>query len=184
MTTITIDGVKGYVSNGQAYYYLRKSGERILDPDTKKPIDPRTDLAAFVARVEAMKRTLAAQPAPAKAGTLLALIEAWRGIPGTDGRPKRDPSPEWQKLKPATQASYERMIDPERGRARHRAEGQAGRDRLQQRLHGPRAGRPRGRHHRGRVHARRPHPAQRPRRQGAAASGRHGDEGLIKEELT
>lgn len=115
MTTIMIAGVKGYVSNGQPYYYLRKTGERIVDPVTKQPIDPRTDLAAFAARVEAMKRALVSQPAPAKAGTLLALIEAWRGIPGTDGRPKRDPSPEWQRLKPATRTSYERMIDPEHG---------------------------------------------------------------------
>ena len=51
MTTIRISGVKGYVSNGTAYYYLRATGERILDPATKNPIDPRTQLEVFVDRV-------------------------------------------------------------------------------------------------------------------------------------
>jgi integrase len=63
-----------------------------------------------------MKEKLAALPSiKAKAGNLLGLIEEWRGIAGTDGRPKRDPSPEWQALAPATRQSYERMIDPKRG---------------------------------------------------------------------
>lgn len=63
-----------------------------------------------------MKAKLAALPKPkAKAGSLLDLIEAWRGIPGTDGRPKRDPSPEWLQFSPATRKSYERMIDPKQG---------------------------------------------------------------------
>jgi len=61
-----------------------------------------------------MKAKLAALP-KAKAGSLLDLIEAWRGIPGTDGRPKRDPAPEWLQLSPATRKSYERMIDPKAG---------------------------------------------------------------------
>lgn len=63
-----------------------------------------------------MKEALAGLPkSTAKAGTLLGLIEEWRGVPGTDGRPKRDPSPEWQALAPATKKSYERVIDPEKG---------------------------------------------------------------------
>lgn len=117
MTTIRISGVKGYVSNGTAYYYLRATGERILDPATKNPIDPRTQLEVFVDRVGEMKRALADLPKPpiAKAGTLQALVEAWRGSPGKQGGSKRAPSVEWQQLKPATQKSYERIIDPEAG---------------------------------------------------------------------
>lgn len=118
MTTIRIPGVKGYVSNGTPYFYLRATGARIVDPATNKPIDPHSDPAAFVARVEAMKRDLAALPKPitAKAGTLLALVEAWRGVPGKKGlAPARAPSPEWLELKPATRRSYERIVDPETG---------------------------------------------------------------------
>lgn len=117
MTTIRIPGVKGYVSNGTPYFYLRATGARIVDAVTGKPIDPLTELGAFVRRVEAMKASLAATPAPAvKAGTLLALVQAWRGVPGKKGEPpRRDPSPEWLALKPATRKSYERMIDPETG---------------------------------------------------------------------
>lgn len=117
MTTIRIPGVKGYTSNGTPYYYLRKTGERIVDPASGKPLDPRTEPEAFAARVTAMKIKLAAlPPAPhAKAGSLQALIEEWRGIPGTDGRPRRAPSLEWQALRPATQLSYERIVDPEEG---------------------------------------------------------------------
>src|SRR5690349_11208766 len=117
MTTIRIPGVKGYVSNGTPYFYLRASGARITDPVTKKPIDPTVDLKAFVDRVDAMKKALAgaAGPADVKAGTLLALIRAWHGDPGKDGRPRRSPSPEWQALSPATRKSYERMIDPDKG---------------------------------------------------------------------
>lgn len=118
MTTIRIPGVKHYVSNGTDYWYLRANGARIVDPATNKPIDPRSELEAFVARVGAMRRDLEgkSKPADVKAGTLLALIRAWRGSPGKKGEPpKRHPSPEWQTLKPATQKSYERMIDPEKG---------------------------------------------------------------------
>lgn len=118
MTTIRIPGVKGYVSKGTPYYYLRATGARITDPATRKPIDPRSELEAFVNRVAAMKRDLAAQPAPAavKAGTLLALVRAWRGVPGKKGEPpQRPPSLEWQQLKPATRKSYERIVDPADG---------------------------------------------------------------------
>lgn len=51
----------------------------------------------------------------AKAGSLHDLIEAWRAFPGTDGRPQRDPSPEWLQLSPATRKSNEHMIDPKHG---------------------------------------------------------------------
>ncbi len=117
MTTIRIPGVKSYASKGETYYYLRRTGERVVDPDTQQPIDPACDLAAFVARVDQMKAALAGLPAvaSAKAGTLLTLIEAWRGHDGLDGRPKRDPSLEWTQLKPATQKSYERVIQPAGG---------------------------------------------------------------------
>lgn len=117
MTMIRIPGVKAFVSNGTHYYYLRKSAERIVDPVSGRPLDPRTDPEAFTARVAAMKAKLAAlPPAPrAKAGSLLALIEEWRGISGTDGRPKRAPSLEWQALRPATRLSYERIVEPETG---------------------------------------------------------------------
>jgi integrase len=116
MTTIRIAGVKGYVSNGQPYFYLRASGERIVDPGTRRQIDPVAEPAAFAARVEEMKKALAGTPAPiAKAATLLDLVEFWRGSPGTNGRPRREPSLEWLALRPATRKSYERMIDPERG---------------------------------------------------------------------
>lgn len=116
MTMIRLAGVKGYTSNGTAYYYLRASGERIVDPATNLPIDPDKEPERFTARVHEMKEALAGLPKPkVKAGSLLALIEEWRGVPGTDGRPKRDPSPEWQALAPATRKSYERVIDPENG---------------------------------------------------------------------
>jgi integrase len=116
MTTIKLTGVKRYVSKGITFYYLRASGERIVDAATGKPIDAETEPERFAARLQQMKDSLAAMPAvKAKAGTLLALIEEWRGIPGTDGRPKRDPSPEWQALSPATRKSYERIIDPKTG---------------------------------------------------------------------
>jgi hypothetical protein len=90
------------------------AGERIVDPATKAPFDPDKEPERFAARIQDMKEILAALPTP-KAGSLLALIEEWRGVPGTDGRPKRDPSPEWQALAPATRKSYERVIDPETG---------------------------------------------------------------------
>ncbi|WP_319798272.1 tyrosine-type recombinase/integrase [Nitrobacter sp.] len=114
---IKLAGVKGYRNGyGKPFYYLRASGERIVDATTREPIDPEVEPERFAARVQAMKEQLAALPVvKAKAGTLLGLIEEWRGIPGTDGRSRRDPSPEWQALSPATRKSYERMIDPERG---------------------------------------------------------------------
>ena len=117
MTTIRIPRVKSYESNGQVYYYLRKTGERVIDLATGKPIDPRKDLAAFVNRVEAMTATLAALPKPtkAKAGTLLTLVEEYRGRPERPGRPGKDPSPEWTGLAPATRKTYDRILDPETG---------------------------------------------------------------------
>jgi integrase len=94
---------------------LRASGEAVAEPDGTR-IDPVKQPDRFAARVQEMKDKLAALPKPtAKAGSLLDLIEAWRGIPGTDGRPKRDPSPEWAQLSEGTKKSYERMIDPEKG---------------------------------------------------------------------
>lgn len=113
MTTVHISGIKRYVSNGTTYYYLRASGEAITDAAGNR-LDPNKQPNEFAARVDAMKAKLAALPKP-KAGSLLDLIEAWRGIPGTDGQPKRDPSPEWLQLSPATRKSYERMIDPKDG---------------------------------------------------------------------
>jgi integrase len=117
MTTIRIPKVKSYESNGQTYYYLRRTGERIIDPATGKPIDPRKDLAVFVNRVEAMTAALAALPKPTKtkAGTLLALIEEYRGRSDRPGMPGKDPSPEWNSLAPATRRSYDRILDPETG---------------------------------------------------------------------
>ncbi|MBL6613047.1 MAG: hypothetical protein ISP45_03445 [Reyranella sp.] len=116
MATIWLKGVKRYVSKGRTFYYLRASGERIVDALTGKPIDPETEPEKFATRLREMKDKLTALPAPtAKAGTLLGLIESWRGIPGTNGRPKHDPSPEWQALAPATRKSYERIIDPKQG---------------------------------------------------------------------
>src|SRR5205823_6421399 len=98
------------------FYYLRASGERIVDTLTGKPIDPEIEPEKFATRLREMKDKLAALPVPkARAGTILALIEEWRGIPGTDGRPKCDPSPEWQALAAATRKSYERIIDPKKG---------------------------------------------------------------------
>jgi integrase len=116
MATIWLTGVKRYVSKGRTFYYLRASGERIVDALTGKPIDPETEPEKFTARLQQMKDKLAALPArKAKPGTLLDLIEEWHGISGTDGRPKRDPSPEWQALAAATRKSYERIIDPKSG---------------------------------------------------------------------
>ena len=115
MTTVHISGIKRYVSNGTTYYYLHASGEAITDAQGNR-IDPFKQPGEFAARVDAMKAKLAAPPRPkAKAGSLLDLIEAWRGIPGTDGRPKRDSSPEWLQLSLATRKSYERMIDSKKG---------------------------------------------------------------------
>lgn len=116
MATIWLTGVKRYVSKGRTFYYLRASGERVVDASTGKPIDPEIEPEKFATRLREMKDNLAALPSPkARAGTLLGLIEEWRGIPGTDGRPKRDPSPEWQALATATRKSYERIIDPKKG---------------------------------------------------------------------
>lgn len=115
MTTVHILGIKRYVSNGTTYYYLRASGEAIADAQGNR-IDPNKQPEEFATRVDAMKAKLAALPRPkAKAGSLIDLNEAWRRIPGTDGRPKRDPSPEWLQLSLATRKSYERMIDPKKG---------------------------------------------------------------------
>ena len=117
MTTIRIPKVKSYESNGRTYYYLRKTGERIIDPATWNPIDPSIELAVFVNRVEAMTAALAALPKPTKteAGTLLALIEEYRGRSVRPGKPGKDPSPEWTSLAPATRRSYDRILDPETG---------------------------------------------------------------------
>ena len=117
MTTIRIPKVKSYASNKQTYYYLRKTGERIIDPATGKPIDPYKDLAAFVNRVEAMTAALAALPKPVKtkAGTLLTLVEEYRGRPERPGKTAKDSSPEWVALAPATRRTYDRILDPETG---------------------------------------------------------------------
>jgi integrase len=117
MTTIRIPKIKSYQSNRQIYYYLRKSGERITDPATGKPIDPHVELAVFVARVEAMKIALGSVPMSLKpkAGTLLSLIEHYRGRPEGNGKDRHDPSPEWTSLAPATRKSYDRILDPKDG---------------------------------------------------------------------
>ena len=117
MTTIRIPGIKSYRSNNQTYYYLRRTGERIVDLSSGKPIDPREDLAAFVTCVEAMTTALNALPKPprAKAGTLLTLIDEYRGRPERPGTPGKDASPEWNNLAPATRKSYDRILDPEIG---------------------------------------------------------------------
>lgn len=120
MTTFHLKGVKSFVKGGLTYHYLRRTGKRIVDPVSQAPIDPTTDLAAFVARVEAMKAGLDALPAPlpAKAGSLLDLIEAWTGAQSRPGVAMREASPEWQQLTPATRASYERIVDPVKGAIR------------------------------------------------------------------
>lgn len=117
MTTIKLSGIKKYRSKGRLFYYLRRTGERVTDAATREPIDPYKEPDRFAVRLAEMKAAAEAMPrAPrSKAGTLLGLIEEWRGVPGTDGRQKRDPSPEWQALAPATRKSYERVIDPEKG---------------------------------------------------------------------
>jgi hypothetical protein len=68
-------------------------------------------------RVEAMTAALAAWPKPTKtkAGTLLALIEEYRGRSDRPGKPGKDPSPEWSLLAPATRRTYDRILDPETG---------------------------------------------------------------------
>ena len=117
MTTIRIPGVKSYTSHGTTYYYLRRTGKPIADPATGVLIDPGKDLAAFAARVVAMKAGLDAMPPPAvmKAGTLLDLIEAYRGRASKPGEAGRDPSPEWLALSQGTRTSYDRVLDPEKG---------------------------------------------------------------------
>jgi integrase len=117
MTTVRIPRVKSYRSNGQTYYYLRKTGERITDPATGQAIDPTRNLAEFVARVDAMVAALDGLPklVRPKAGTLLALIEEFRGRPAGPNKPKKDPSPEWLALAPATRTSYDRILDPQTG---------------------------------------------------------------------
>jgi integrase len=117
MTTIRIPRVKSYRSNGQTYYYLRKTGERIIDPATGKPIDPARNLTEFVTRVDAMTDALDELPKPVKlkSGTLLALIEEFRGRPVNSNATKKEPSPEWLALAPATRTSYDRILDPQTG---------------------------------------------------------------------
>jgi hypothetical protein len=120
MTTIRLKGVKSFVKGGITYYYLRKTGVRIADPLTHKPIDPATHLADFTRRLEDMRAELVALPAalPAKAATLEDLVHHWRGRPGKNGQPGREPSPDWLRLSPATRTSYDRVIDPEEGHIR------------------------------------------------------------------
>lgn len=117
MTTIRLKGVKSYKSGELTFYYLRKTGQRIADPLTLKPIDPATDLAAFTQRLDEMRADLVALPValPAKAANLDELGKHWRGEPDRPGKKGRAPSPEWLQLKPATRRSYERVIDPENG---------------------------------------------------------------------
>jgi integrase len=117
MTTIRIPKVKSYESNNQTYYYLRKTGERIIDPATRKPIDPRRQLAEFVTRVEAMMASLEALPKSfkSKPGTLQSLVEEYRGRSDRPGKSGKAPSPEWMALAPATRRSYDRILDPETG---------------------------------------------------------------------
>src|SRR4249920_3400358 len=117
MTTIRIPRVKSYRSNGQTYYYLRKTGERIIDPATGKPIDPARNLTEFVTRADAMTDALDELPKPVKlkSGTLLALIEEFRGRPVNSNATKKEPSPEWLALAPATRTSYDRILDPQTG---------------------------------------------------------------------
>lgn len=120
MTTIRLPGVKSYESKGRTFYYFRKTGERITDPVDGRPLDPVTDLAAFSARLQEMRTALVALPAAAeaKAATLEDLVVHWCGDPGKHGRPKREPSLDWLRLKPATRKSYWRVIDPEDGHLR------------------------------------------------------------------
>lgn len=114
MTTIKFPGVKRFVSKGRAYHYLRATGERVVDPKTGVPLDPASDPTAFLRRVEAMKLVAAGLPQPAnpRPGTLLRLIDAYRGVPDRDGGRGHPASPEWSALAPATRTSYDRVLDP------------------------------------------------------------------------
>jgi integrase len=114
--TIRLPGVKAYWSKGSVYYYLRSTGERIVDV-AGKPLDPAVDLYSFVKRVEEMNSALL--PAPVKhttkPTTLLELVERFCGSSQVEAVSSKRCSLEWSRLSPATRLSYWRILDPEKG---------------------------------------------------------------------
>lgn len=100
MPKIKVRGVKSYRSKRSVYHYHRATGIRI-------DIDLDTEPERFLARVRELD-TKSATLAAAKVieprdETLGGLFDAWKR------------SEEWRGLKPQTQVTYERVIDPEVG---------------------------------------------------------------------
>jgi integrase len=94
MTSIRVHGVKRATAKGHVYYYHRATGQRLQH-------DPDLDPAAFLAEVKGLD--LGAPPAQpeAVAGSLGALIAAF----------KSEQNPDWLTLKDATRKSYNRVFD-------------------------------------------------------------------------
>jgi integrase len=84
---IKVRGVKLYRSRGKLYAYHRKTGQRVRAP---------FDTAAFLAEIE---RLNASAPLESRAGTLGALIAAYRR------------SPEFLELAPRTRADYQKVFN-------------------------------------------------------------------------
>jgi len=103
MPKISIGGVKSYRSNGRVYHYHRKTGVRI---DIDLAIEPER----FLARVRELDAKATAIPAPSSSPprieTLGGLFDAWKH------------SEEAKDKRPQTWASYERVINPDKGSLR------------------------------------------------------------------
>lgn len=114
--TIRLPGVKAYRCKGRTYYYLRSTGERIVDA-TGKPLDPTLNLSSFVRRIEEMSAAILPSPVKYtnKASTLLELVECFCGSSRGQDVPSNRCSLEWSRLSPATRLSYWRILDPDKG---------------------------------------------------------------------
>ena len=103
MPKISVGGVKSYCSKGRVYHYHRNTGIRI-------DIDLAAEPERFLARVRELDAKAPANITTAatasRVETLGGLFDAWKQ------------SEEKKHLKPQTWASYERVIDPERGALR------------------------------------------------------------------
>jgi integrase len=92
MTSIRVRGVNRVTAKGRVYHYHRATGTRLQH-------DPVAEPEAFVREVNALNQGAPPPTRDAVAGTLGALIGAYKA------------SPEWRAHKPATRAGYERAFD-------------------------------------------------------------------------
>ena len=109
MPSIKVTGIKSYRVKGRVYHYHRATGIRIdvdlvTAPDRflvrVRELDQLANSESATAPPVALASLL---PTPLSELTLGALFDAWKG------------SEEWKVLKPQTQVTYSRVIDPEHG---------------------------------------------------------------------